>query len=72
MKLNLLLTGGVLVAVVAALAAVAVVEAELLCESFQLVEGLVGMEMLISATVELLRSAPNVKRKPTEEKIRRC
>lgn len=68
-KLNLLLTGG---ALVAAVAAVVVAEAELLCESFRLAEGLVGMEMLISATVELLRSAPNVKRKPTEEKIRRC
>lgn len=31
-----------------------------------------GMEMLISVTVELLRSAPNVKRKPTDEKIRCC
>lgn len=52
--------------------AVVVVAAELLVEVFGTAVEFVGMEMLASATVELLSPAPNVKRKPTERKINRC
>lgn len=55
-----------------AVAAVVVVAAELLVEVFGTAVEFVGMEMLASATVELLSPAPNVKRKPTERKINRC